>query len=52
MHRAAQQTLAVGLCALTFLFAPVAQAAGAARAPEVVRLSALPQTKPKLLHEW
>jgi len=32
MHRAAQQTLAVGLCALTFLFAPVAQAAGAARA--------------------
>jgi len=32
MHRAAKQTLAVGLCALTFLFAPVAQAAGAARA--------------------
>ena len=32
MHRAAQQTLAVGLCALTFLFAPVAQATGAARA--------------------
>jgi poly-gamma-glutamate synthesis protein (capsule biosynthesis protein) len=31
MHRAAQQTLAVGLCALTFLVAPLAQAAGAAR---------------------
>ena len=32
MHRAAQQTLATWLCALTFLFAPLAQAAGAARA--------------------
>ena len=32
MHRAAQQTLAVWLCALTFLLAPMAQAAGAARA--------------------
>ena len=32
MHRAAQQTLAVGLCALTFLVAPIAQATGAARA--------------------
>ena len=32
LHRAAQQTLAVWLCALTFLLAPMAQAAGAARA--------------------
>jgi poly-gamma-glutamate synthesis protein (capsule biosynthesis protein) len=32
MHRAALQTLATWLCALTFLVAPLAQAAGAARA--------------------
>jgi len=32
MHRAAHQALAVWLCALTFLLAPMAQAAGAARA--------------------
>ena len=32
LHRAAHQTLAVWLCALTFLLAPMAQAAGAARA--------------------
>ena len=32
MHRAAHQTLAAWLCALTLLFAPLAQAAGAARA--------------------
>ena len=31
MHRAAHQALAVWLCALTFLVAPMAQAAGAAR---------------------
>jgi poly-gamma-glutamate synthesis protein (capsule biosynthesis protein) len=31
MHRAAQRTLAVWLCALTFLVAPLAQAAGASR---------------------